>query len=306
MLSKVQNKIKSNLRIYKKDLKDKGLYYSIIHRLYKIPYLKKVLAPLVNFLKPDYIEAEGYKLYIDKLDTIVSENLLFSKKWEDFATILFKKSIRTGDTVLDIGAHIGYYTMIASKLVGDQGKVYAFEPEPKNFSLLKKNIIENNLKNVVLVNKAISRKGRTTKLYINRENTGDHRIYNSKDGRRSIWVKSIALDDFLKKKTQVNLIKMDIQGAEFEALKGGLGLIRKNQHIKILTEFWPMGLKLNHSSPKDFLALLTKYKFKLYKINEEAKKLNLVTTEQLLKQYPADKSNYTNLYCIKRQNINSL
>lgn len=302
MREKIFQKIKSNFRIYKRDIKSKGLYYSIIHRLYKIPYLKTLLLPIVNFLKPDYILIENQKLYIDKFDTTISERLVLSKKWEDYETRLFKKAISKGDVVLDIGAHIGYYTLIASKLVGKDGLIFAFEPDYKNFKLLKKNVKKNNRTNVLLVNKAVTDRKGKIKLYLNKQNTGDHRIYDSKDGRERVTVGTIRLDEFFKKfKKEVNLIKMDIQGAEYKTLKGGLNLLRNNPNIKIFTEFWPMGLRLNQDSAIKFLNLLTRFKFKLYQINEKSKKLTLTSADYLLNQYPANNADYTNLYCVKNK-----
>lgn len=302
MRDRIYKKIKSNLRIYKKDIRTKGLYYSIIHRLYKIPLLKPILTPIVNYLKPNYILVENQKLYIDKFDTTISEKLVLSKKWEDFETELFKKNINEGDIVLDLGAHIGYYTLIASKIVREKGKVYAFEPDPKNFQLLQKSVAANGIKNVVLINKAVNEKSGEVRLFLNQDNTGDHRIYDSKDQRKSIVVKTTSLDDFFKDfGDKISLIKMDIQGAELEALKGSLSLIRNNAHIKIFTEFWPMGLKLNHTGAKEYLKFLAKYKFNFYQINEDTKKLTPVTSRELLELFPPNNPNYTNLLCIKNK-----
>lgn len=300
MKDKIYRKFKNNLHIYKEDLGTKGLYYSIIHRFYKISLLKFLLTPIVNFLKPDYILIDNQKIYIDKSDTTISEKLVLSKKWEEFESELFKKNIKEGDIILDVGAHIGYYTLIASKYVGKNGQVFAFEPDSKNFGLLEKNIKENKLKNVILVNKPVTRKGGKIKLYLNKKNTGDHRIYNSKDGRESIVINSVSLDDFFKDfKKRISLIKMDIQGAELEAISGGLSLIKNNPNIKIFIEFWPMGLKLNHSQPYKLLELLNNLRFKFYQIDEEDKKIEIINPSKLLKLYPSNSENYTNLYCVR-------
>lgn len=297
MIAKIHKKIKSNLRIYKEDIKVKGIYYSIVHRLYKIPSVKTLLTPIVNFLKPDFITIDGLKLYIDKFDTTVSEKLVETKIWEPYETKLFKQNLRIGNTVLDIGAHIGYYTLLASKKVGKEGKVYAFEPDPKNFQILKKNIVANDCQNVILVNKAVTKSSATVRLYINEQNTGDHRIYDSKDGRLYISVDSISLDEFFKNiKTKVNLIKMDIQGAEFGVIAGGLKLLKENPNIKIFSEFWPNGLKLNKTSPEKFLKIFSDFGFKIYQIDEKRKKLILTTPTNLI-NLDSSSQDYTNLYC---------
>ena len=76
------------------------------------------MIPLINILRPNFTLIDNFKLYIDKSDRIVSEKLLVYKKWEEYETKIFKENLKTGDTVLDIGAHIGYYTLIASNKVG--------------------------------------------------------------------------------------------------------------------------------------------------------------------------------------------
>ncbi len=296
---KIYRKIKNNLLIYKNDIKTKGLYCSILLRLHKLPLPKFVLIPLINFLKPNYIMTGGFKLYLDKSDNTVSEKLLADKIWEEYESKLFKENINSGDIIIDIGAHIGYYTLIASTQAGKNGKVYAFEPDPRNFELLKKNVSINRCDNVILINKAVTTKGGNIKLYLNKQNTGDHRTYDSQDNRESIFIESVSLDDYFKNIKKINLIKIDIQGAELKALKGALNLISKNKNLKLFTEFWPMGLKLNQSSAKEYLKLLAKYSFKLLQISEETNKLTPVNSKQLLKLYPAAKTNYTNLFCIR-------
>ena len=76
--------------------------------------------------------------------------------YEPFITAFVKDMIKEGDIVIDIGAHIGYYTLLFSKLVGKTGKVFAFEAHPDNFTLLKQNVETNGYTNVVVENKAVS------------------------------------------------------------------------------------------------------------------------------------------------------
>lgn len=298
MIKRLFQKVRSNIKIYKEDLKTKGLYYSIIHRLYKLPFFKSVFSPVINYFKPEFILLGNQKLYIDKQDLIVSEKLLYSKEWEEYETKMFIKSLKKGQVLLDIGAHIGYYTLLGSKFIGKKGKVYAFEPDPKNFQILQKNVKENNCSNVILINKAVCDRSGKIKLYLNKENTGDHRTYNSKDGRKSIDIDSISLDEYFSANQKVDVIKIDIQGGEFKALKGASQLLKRNNHIKIFTEFWPYGLSLGKSNPKDYLKLLTKNQFKAYQISENIKGLIPFNPKQFQSSI-FDKENYINLLCIK-------
>lgn len=117
------------------------LYDHFLSSIYKLS------KPKNRFL---LIDVQGSKMWVDAEDYAISYYLITRGIYEPRETNLFKKIVRHGMTVIDLGANIGYYTLIASKLVGESGKVYAFEPEPDNFNILVKNININNLKNVVV------------------------------------------------------------------------------------------------------------------------------------------------------------
>ncbi len=292
--------IESNLRIYKNDIKAKGLYWSIIYRLNKNHTMRKIFTPIVNILKPDHVMIEDHKINIDKWDTVVSQELIVSGKWEEYETELFKKHIKPGDTVVDIGAHIGYYTLIAARLVGNNGKVYAFEPDPKNFQILEKNVAQNGYHNVVLVNKAVADKSGNAQLFLNSENSGDHRIFESDHGRKSIAITTTTLDDFFKNQDKkVDLIKMDIQGAEARAFQGSTRTLAKNKHMTLITEFYPQALQLSGKNAEEYLALLQENDFRLSDIDEVKRTTRPVTSKQLLISYPIALEKFTNLLCVR-------
>lgn len=303
-MKKLASKLKSNLHIYQNDIATKGLYWSIIHRLYKLPSMRKVLTPLVNTLKPNHVMSRGHKIFIDKHDGTISQELILSGKWEDFETEVFSKFIRPGDVVIDIGAHIGWYTLIAAKLVGKKGKVYAFEPDTTNFKLLTKNIQANGYQNVILVKKAVSNETGSARLFINNENTGDHRIFDTDNHRKSITIEQTTLDDYFKKLPQrVDLIKMDIQGSEMKALLGAQTVLKKNKQLKLITELQPGYILQSGQKPKDYLAFIRRHGFNIYIIDEIVKKLELVKSDKkLLDTYPdteISETNFTNLFCTR-------
>lgn len=170
-------------------------------------------------------EVQGHKMFLDSKDTLA---LSLWGVYEPLETELVKKEVKKGDVVLDIGANIGYYTLIAAKLVGENGKVFAFEPDPTNFAILKKNVELNGYKNVVLVQKAASNKTGKLKLYLSEDNSADHKIYDSHEGRQSTEIEATRLDDYFKNYNgEINLIKMDIEGAEGGAIQGMSSLLQK-------------------------------------------------------------------------------
>lgn len=250
-----------------------------------------------QLLKPRRVWVQGQRMWLDDKDTL---ELATREIYEPVETDLFLKNLPRGGVVLDIGANIGYYTLIAARLVGPQGRVYAFEPDPSNFQLLKKNVEANGYRNVVLVNKAVAQKTGTLRLFRNEVNLGDHRIYDSKDGRPSIAVAAVALDDFFKKIDKpVQFIKMDIQGAEASALDGMRGLIRKNRSLKLVTEFSPKSLKTCGSDPGKFLRNLGEMGFRIQEISEKEGRVRAVQPQALLQRFPGGNEDYTNLFCVK-------
>ena len=252
---------------------------------------------LLNHLKSDVSVVYNHKMFLDVSDTL---GLSLNGSYEEFETELVKKEVQREDVVLDIGANIGYYTLIFAKLVGEKGKVYAFEPDPTNFKLLKKNVLINGYKNVIFVQKAVSQKNGIVKLYLCDDNKGDHRIYDSGDDRHFLAIESIRLDNyFCGKNRKINFIKMDIQGAEGLALQGMTDILKRNDELKIISEFWPIGLKRSGTTPFSFLKLLLDHGFKLNELNEKNKMIIQITRQELLEKYKVSEESYTNLLCTR-------
>lgn len=192
------------------------------------------------------------------------------------------------------------YTLIFASLAGENGKVFAFEPDPQNFLLLRKNVEINGYKNVILINKAVANNNGKLKLYLCDENKGDHGIYDSHDGRDSVEIESVRLDDYFKDHGgKIDLIKMDIQGSEGGAVAGMSDLLNKNDNVKILTEFWPAGLTRSGTKPEEYLSSILKRGYKLFEINKKDKRLDPADVSKLLEIYTIEKDNYTNLLCLK-------
>jgi len=237
---------------------------------------------------------------LDK-DIWVSGTLAKGLPYEAFETHWIQYLIRPGDVVFDIGAHIGYYTLLFSRLVGEQGKVLAFEPDPTNFGLLQQNVLLNGCANVALYNVAVSDQAGSLSLYLSHDNAGDHRIWKPEEFRPSVAVQAIALDLFINSRPfRVDFVKMDIQGAEAAALNGMIGLLRQQTRLTLVTEFWPFGLKRAGASAEDFLHALVDLQCDLFVIDERHRHLVQVTPTGLQRIFDQDKDVFTNLLCIQR------
>jgi FkbM family methyltransferase len=153
--------------------------------------------------------------------------------------ILTKFTPKEGDTVIDIGAHIGRYTITSSKQVGNTGKVLAIEADPDNFQLLKRNIALNNLTNVLPLNYAVFSTRTRMKLYEQSASAKYNSLMLARAAKTKNYVEVNAdtLDSILKlnEVNQVNWIKIDVEGAEFEVLKGSTKTL-STENVSLLIE----------------------------------------------------------------------
>ncbi len=217
-------------------------------------------------------------------DRYISPSILSSGVWEPYETELLLSHIRTGDTVLDIGANIGYYTLAAAARTGPSGRVWAFEPEPVNFAILRRNIRRNRLAHVTAYPWAVAARTGALPLYLSPDNFGDHRVFHpapGEDPRARIDSRpSVSLDTFaLFHNLKPALVKIDAQGAEGSILEGAALMIARHRPI-FFVEFWPFGLQAAGSEPEQMLFPLRRYR--LFRIAEEARLLRPVTTSELL------------------------
>ena len=144
-----------------------------------------------------------------------------------------KSFLKSGMIFWDIGAHIGEHTLLSAKAVGMEGEVHAFEPSPEIFSILKSNVHLNQLDNVFLNLLAVSDTSKETIFEVFDEPAISRLMHKnpSKNATKRISVQCVSLDQYRKGKRQPNLIKIDVEGAELEALKGMVNLLALNSEI---------------------------------------------------------------------------
>jgi len=183
-------------------------------------------------------ELEGIKIYINTIDVGLLRSFIIRKRYEEGTTKVFKRVLRKGMTVFDIGACTGYYSLIASKIVGEKGKIFAFEPHPINYKWLKRSIEINNFTNIIPLNKAVSDKsGSTIRLFYSIDNISDHSIVLT-ENRDCIEVETITLDKFCQENHILpDVVKMDVEGAEILVLKGMEKILEKCNEPILFIEF---------------------------------------------------------------------
>jgi FkbM family methyltransferase len=155
---------------------------------------------------------------------------------------------RFGETVVDVGAYVGRYTLKSSKAVGLSGKVISIEADPDNFQILKKNLILNNRQNVIPLNIAASNHEGQVKLY-KRASGGWHSLYplypEKTHSMKYVEVRSRPLDNVLKELSinKVDWIKIDVEGAEPLVLEGLKETCAQNKNLRIIIEVTPRNEK---------------------------------------------------------------
>lgn len=174
--------------------------------------------------------------------------------------------VKPGMKVLDIGSNIGFYSVRLAKLVGSKGEVHCFEPDRDNFKHLKSAV--HHINHVHLNNAAVSDNEGELTIYTSHRLNVDHRTYKPEKYEGEYQVKCIAIDKYLMPDSQIDFIKMDIQGAEPLALKGMEQLLKRSGKLAILSEYAPAFLEgCKPGSASELIPWLSDIGYATYKID---------------------------------------
>ena len=223
----------------------------------------------------------GFQMYLPKSD----KSLRIRGISEPDTVNYFNMAVKPGMTAVDIGAHVGYYTLLFSRLVGEAGEVFAFEPEAENFEMLQKNVALNGPRNVTLMRKAVSNGPGPVLLHLSLGNPGGHSIFPIPSYHRTIEVESVSLDDYMDAigRKIVDVVKIDVEGAEYVVLLGMTRSLQRNHDIQVVMEYSPHMLRNAGFHPSDPLRLLADLGFGLNDIGRRSIKRR--TIQELLDLY---------------------
>ena len=230
----------------------------------------------------------GFAMHLD-LNQFVDRAIYCQGEWEPMETTLFRQVLRPGDVVADVGANIGWFSLLAAQLTGPRGRVHAFEANRDTFTLLGANIALNQAANIEPHLVAVGEvKGRAQIVHREVGNAGaDCAVIRG--GRQSVPL--VRLDEVLAD-MPLRLIKLDIEGWEAKALRGASGLLDKSGGPDLVLEFTPEFLRAAGDDPAELLRWLTALDYRL----------NIITPAGL---EPLDagvlKRRQSYLYCRKNQ-----
>jgi FkbM family methyltransferase len=258
----------------------------------------------INFLKWIYhytclfvgrlikiVRIQGFKIYAPS--PLLRGSMFIKRGYELETTNLINKLIKPGEVFVDVGANVGYYSLLAARKVGKTGKVYAFEPVKKNFIFLKKNIQLNNFKNIIPINKAVSNFEGKKRIFLSKDD-GQHSF--RKVGKSSLNVSVTTIDNFFKKISKIDWIKIDTEGSEGFVIEGAKKIIKKNKNIKIILEFMPKFLLELGYPPLKLLNNLHRLGFQVFIIEEKGLKQITKNNQNFL----LSSENPINLFCQRK------
>lgn len=179
--------------------------------------------------------------------------------WEPYETSLLLRFLRPGDVFVDVGANIGYFSVLAASVVGAQGAVFAFEPDPNNYRLLRANAELNGFDdNINAVEVALSNTGGEGQLFLSEDNLGDHQVYVGDEDRKSVSIEFHRGSDYLMTRLdQLDLLKIDTQGSEFQVIEGLMPLLLSLENKpRIIIELTPHSLRQAGASGRMLMELL--------------------------------------------------
>jgi FkbM family methyltransferase len=216
--------------------------------------------PLAMKGLPCPIHVDGLALWYDTDRPSNTVRGIVAGAYEQPIADLLASTLRPGMSVLDVGAHIGYFSLVAAKLVGSTGRVWSFEPDPANRASLECNVDANGMADrVSVVPLAIASSAGNSVLYRKAGDTGSSTMYlHGETGDEQIAVTTTSLDEWADSEgwPSIDLVKIDVEGGEGAVLPGMTKLLERNPGIVVVLEFQADALEAAGEDPVDFLRRL--------------------------------------------------
>ena len=271
----------------------------------KFPFLVKMHEKLYAGLQSEGLvtvplkipNTSNLKLQVEAKDTYVGMFLINTGIFEPEETKLLLSELNSGSVVFDIGANIGYYSIVSASKQGVS--VYSFEPDKDSFDLLKSNISLNGLTSVTPVPLALGAQKGKIPFTVNTEHRGKSGI--SANGDFDYEVDVLPLDEYcrLNNIKEIDVIKLDVEGLEIDVLTGAKNTIQASPNLKLFVELNPESLRLVNKNVNDFLSVLADLDLVPSKIIDETRSKTLDFSKEVLDEVLSH-STFTNLLCIRK------
>ena len=214
--------------------------------------------------QPLLVDAESFKIYVSDLDSPVAQCIVGTRRYEPHVTAAVRQILKPGMVFVDVGANFGYHSLTAAREVGDSGCVHCFEPNPYFCKLLYLSGKVNGFENIEIYPVAVADR----KMNVIYDDThGNGRISqfdaNLESTPNRFVVRAWTLDDLLRDERSIDLIKMDVEGAEHLVILGAKNILKTHRPV-IISEFSPAGLQnVSGVSGQDFLQQLVDEQYEI-------------------------------------------
>jgi len=225
----------------------------------------RALARKMTHDKPRTVRTRRGFMMRTRLNDYVPREIFLLGEWEPDTTRLLASSLKNGDVFLDIGANVGYFAVFAGRLVGEKGKVFAFEPLPEVRAELEHNISLNRLSNCRVMPFAASDRAENITLHVPEGILGNTSMRSQAKGRE-IQAQAARVDDLLGDQ-QVSMVKVDIEGAEHLALSGMEKILRRDKP-QLIVEVTDSSLREFGSSAEKLGQFLVSLGYEFHRLNE--------------------------------------
>jgi len=185
------------------------------------------------------LKNSSVSMILNASDTGISQELMRKGSHEPLSTKILMENLHEGMSIADVGANLGYFALQEAEVVGPKGVVYAIEPIPQNFFLLRHNVALNNLKNIQVFNLAIGDEDGSLDLFLSYASNWASAFKTPINIDQKITVPSKRLDTFLKDKGKVDLVRMDVEGYETKIVDG-MEETLKQKNLMLFIEIHPL------------------------------------------------------------------
>ena len=236
---------------------------------------------------PDVIvtEVDGFLLGVPSQEWRLGAYYALRGLPEPGMTRLFASFIQPGMVVVDIGAHIGIYTLFALRQLSGHGRLYSFEPTPKTFALLHDNVQVNGFLEsgvVRLDHRAISDHAGTANFTAYPNNSGHNSLFSGSTPGESLTVETVTLDLALADEPKIDVIKIDAEGSEPFVLRGMAEILARNPGLRIFVEFAPEHLRRAGIEPLQWYEELSELGLRVQRVEDVSGDLLPVEADSLL------------------------
>lgn len=231
----------------------------------------------------------GHKIIVNTRDISIAPHILIDGYWEKWITDVFLSLIKPGMNVLDIGANVGFYSLLAAEKIGSQGSLICFEANPEMSDIVFQNLQINGFgSRSKVVDKAVYSENSSLTFNIFEKflsssslwtDLGD--IDSRRDSIKELTVEGVTLDHFFSAGTRIDFIKIDAEGAEPFILKGAKRVLEDNPNVIILMEFAPLFITKAYGSVEILYGELKSMGFRIFRIEHDSTLFEMSLTDAI-------------------------